>query len=384
MDKARIQTFRLVEYAAENWVDHARFEDVSSYIEDGMDLLFDEDKPHFAIWVWVCNMDEHCEGYFYTDGPEQPDAVPLYYAALCGFRGLVERLLTAHPQDLDAEGGVWGAPLNAALGKGHLDIALFLMDRGADGENGGNMTALYMASALGYTDVVRSLIDHGADLNAICEEIADGNDVKWSPLHVAIDEERRDIAVLLLERGADTEARNGRDQTALYVASSCRCADIVRQLIRHGADLNVECKDTDMYGNDVRWTLLHVAIREGTPLIARTLLEHGANPNGQDNLGKTALHLTHRRRSTDVELLLEYGANVEVRDKDGWTPLHTAAHHHNLQVVVALLSHGADPDAQTNEGETTFQLAKGHRPWASKEVQAQIIRLLYERTGERT
>jgi len=461
MDEDKVQTFPLAMYAAEHWVEHARFEDVSSYIQGGMDLLFEKDKPHFANWVWVYNMDEYCEEYFYTNGPEQPDAVPLYYAALCGFRGLVERLLVAHPQDLTAEGGDWGAPLNAALGKGHLEIALFLLDRGADGENGGNVeqtglyialsrgyagvvqslidrgadlnaickdynedaddvkwtalhgsiykgrrdiailllergadteilssldqTALFMASSRGYSDVVRTLIDRGAGLNTICkDDNEDADGVEWTALHVAIYKERQDIAILLLERGADTETRTSVDETALYMASSRRCADIVRQLIRHGADLNVECEGVDEYENDVKWTPLHVAICRGTPPIARTLLEHDANPNAPDNLGATALHLaSRRRRITEVELLLEYGAKVDVRDNDGWTPLHEAAHFLDLQVVVVLLNRGADPHAQTNNGETPIQLADVPHPWVSKENKAQIIRLLSERTGER-
>jgi len=460
MDKAKIKNFPLAEYAARYWVDHARFEDVSLYIQDGMDLLFDKDKPHFSTWVWVYDMDEYGEEDFFMWCPD-----PLYYAALCGFRGLVERLLTAHPQDLNAKVGDWGPPLNAALAKGHLDIALFLLDRGADGQNGGkmyqtglyiasssgyagvvrslidrgadlnaicedhddgyyvvkrtplhiatykgrrdiamlllecgadteilssfNQTALYMASSRGCADVVRSLIDCGADLNAICKNYPDGDDVKWTPLHVAIAEERRDIVVLLLECGADTEARSSWDQTALHVASSRRCADIVQQLISYGADLNAECKRIDWYDpyeNDVKWTPLHVAIRDGTPPIARTLLEHGANPSAPDNLGTTALHLASRRGWREVrfvELLLEYGANVDARDKKGWTPLHEAAYHLNLGVVVVLLNRGADPHAQTNEGRTPIQLANAALPWLSKEGQAQIIRLLSERTGER-
>jgi len=463
MDKAKIQTFRLAKYAARHWVEHARFEDVSSYIQDGMDLLFDKDKPHFAIWVWVYNMDNYRQIYFSTGRPEQPDAVPLYYAALCGFRGLVERLLTAHPQDLNAKGGDWGAPLNAALTKGHLDIALFLLGRGADGQNRGPMdqTGLYIASSRGYADVVRSLIDRGADLNAICQDYdehgevkwtplqvaisqerrdivvlllergadmeilpsslnqtalymassrgcadvvrllidrgadlnaicedyhEDACDVKWSPLHVAIYTERRDIAVLLLESGADTETRSCWDETALYMASSRRCAYIVRQLISYGADLNAECDGHDEYGNDVKWTPLHAAILTGTPPIARTLLEHGADPNAPDNLGNTALHLASHQgwgeEVTFVELLLEYGANVDVRDKKGWTPLHEAAYHLNLEVVVVLLNHGADPRAQTNKGETPIQLANAPFRWASED-QAQVIRLLSLCTRER-
>ena len=389
MDRAKVQTFHLAMYAAKHWVEHARFEDVSSCIGDGMDLLFEKDKPHFSIWVWVYNMDEYCEQYFDTARPEQPDAVPLYYAALCGFRALVERLLTAHPQDLDAEGGDWGAPLNAALGKGHLDIALFLLDRGADGENGGEKTGLYSASSRGYADVVRSLIDRGADLNAICEDsgyVEGGSAIRWTPLHVAIDEERRDIVILLLERGADMETRSSCDETALYTASSRRCADVVRQLISHGADLNAECQTINEYADVVEWTPLHVAIFSGTPPIGRTLLEHGANPNAPDNLGATALHLAsrvHESGTTEVELLLEYGANVDVRDAVGRTPLHEAAYWGNLEAVVVLLNRGADPHAQTNNGESPIQLADVPHPWVSKENKAQIIRLLSERTGER-
>jgi len=388
MDKAKIQTFRMAKYAAKHLVDHARFEDVSSCIQDGMDILFDKDKPHFAIWVWVHNVDRYLKYYVYTDRPEQPDAVPLYYAALCGFRDLVERLLAAHPQDLNAKGGAYGAPLNAALGKGHLDIALLLLDCGADGENRGKLgqTGLYIASSNGYADVMRSLIDRGADLNAICKDYNEQRyEVKWTPLHKAIYKGRQDIAILLLERGADTEPRSSRDRTALYLASSRRCTDVVRQLISNGADLNAECPDIDMYHNHVTWTPLHVAIYRGTPPIARMLLERGANPNAPDNSGATPLHLASCRGAvTEVELLLEYGANVNLRGESGWTPLHRAAHHLNLEVVVVLLNHAADPRVQTNYGNTPLWLAKELAFWAPKEDQEQIIQLLYELTGERT
>ena len=539
-DAAKIKRFPLAEYAAKHWMDHARFEDVSSYIEDGMDLLFEKDKPHFATWLGVYNIDKHGMYTSRTSRSEQHYTVPLYYAALCGFCGLVERLLTVRPQDLNAKGGNWGSPLNAALSKEYLDITLFLLHRGADGENAGEMgqTGLYIASSCGHADVVRSLIDRGADLNAICKDYNDehrddikwtplhvaiykqrreiavlllerganteilsslnqtalyiassrgyadgvrslidrgadlnaicddfdadygdsGNVVKWTPLHVAIYEGRRDIAitilerganteipsslgrtplymassrgyanvvrslidrgadlnaickyydehdnswewtplhvaihkqrqdivVLLLERGADTETRSSRDETALYMASSSRYADIVRQLVSHGADPNAECKAFDVDHDDVKWTPLHVAIYEGAPPIVRTLLEHGADPNAQDNLGATALHLaSYSGEVTIVELLLDYGVDVDVRDKKGWTPLHEAAYWGNLEVVVVLLNRGADPHAQTNNGKTPILLANTPYWWASRDDQAQAIRLLSGRTGER-
>jgi len=371
MDKAKIQTFHLAEYAAKYWVEHARFEDVSSYIQDGMDLLFDKDKPHFGIWVWAYDVDQYFKEYFYTDGPEKPDAVPLYYAALCGFRGLVERLLTAHPRDLNVAGGNWGAPLNAALSKGHPDIALFLVGRGADGENRGKVdqTGLYIASSRGYAGVVRSLIDRGADLNAICkgDDEHDG-DVKWAPLHVAIHEERRDVAILLLEGGAHTETQSSREKTALYMASSRGHADIVQQLIGHGADLNVKCRDRTNYGYGVTWTPLHAAIHNDHRDAALLLLDGGANTETWSNRDKTALSMASSRGCADINIvrqLISHSADLNAECEDWnqydrdvkWTPLHVASYDGFPLVTRMLLEHSANPNAPDNLGRTALYFA---------------------------
>jgi ankyrin repeat protein len=379
IDEAKIKNFPLAEYASIHWVKHAQFEGVSSYIQDGMDLLFEKDKPHFATWIWVYDIDMGIYPPNREFRPEKLDRVPLYYAALCGFGSLVERLLTAHPQDLDAEGGRYGASLNVALAKGHLNIARFLLDHGAVGDTMGfrKQTALYIASSRGHADVVRSLIDRRADLNATSwDRKGFRGEVGWAPLHAAVDKNRRDIVLLLLEHGADPEIRSSGDETALYVASSGGCVDVVRQLVSHGADPNAECESLHAHG-----TPLHAASYHGRPEIARVLLEHGANPNAPDLSGGTALHLASEIPA--IDLLLEHGVNVDIRDKEGWTPLHKAAYNLNLKVVVVLLDRGADPHAQTNKGETPFQLANAPPEWISKEDQAQIIQLLSERTGER-
>ena len=443
IDEAKIKDFPLAKYAAMHWVEHAEFEDVSSYIGDGMDILFDKDKPHFATWVWLSDID--------FDGPRPENLVPLYYAALCGLDGLVERLLTAHPQDLDAKGGGHGAPLNAALAGGHLNIAQFLLDHGAVGDTIGfeGQTGLFIASSLGYADIVRSLINHDANLNVRCKDYdMEFHEVWWTPLHAAIYDNHLDMVHLLLEGGADPEARNSEDQTGLFMASSRGHADAVRLLIDGGADLNAKSRDWTEYGIEVEWTPLHAAIykerqdivllllergsdpeirssqdetalyvassckcanivphlishgadpsaeceflhstplhvasRHGSLEITRMLLEHGANPNAMNYSGGTALHVVSK--ITVVGLLLEYGVNVDVRDKERWTPLHKAAFNLNLQVLEVLLDRGADPHALTNDGKTPLQLADVPYYWASKKDQAQIIQLLSERTGER-
>jgi len=267
-DRTNIQNFPLARYAAEHWADHAQFEDISTDIRDGMDRLFNRDKPHFAAWVRLYDMDGHdsqrnedgkddkldLEDIILTD-PKRPHTVPLYYAALCGICDLAERLLAAYPQDLNAQGGVHGAPLNVALHKGHLNIALLLLGHGADGENGGKagQTALYMAASCGYTEVMQTLIDHGSELSAQCDDWDDDREemVTWTPLHVVSNNGRLEIARMLLGNGADANYQGNRCSSPLNIASHCRYTDLVRLLLDHGTDL----KESDELGQ----TALHKA-----------------------------------------------------------------------------------------------------------------------------
>jgi hypothetical protein len=57
VDRDNIKDFPLALYAAQYWPTHARFENASSRIMDGMKCLFDAEKPHFAAWLWIYNED---------------------------------------------------------------------------------------------------------------------------------------------------------------------------------------------------------------------------------------------------------------------------------------------------------------------------------------
>ena len=114
IDRDTIGHFPLAPYAARHWVDHAQFRNVSSHIEEVMERLFDPAKPHFAAWVWLHDIDRHWIKPMSKIHPTRPEAVPLYYAALCGFRGLVEHLIAAHSQDVNSRGGSHTTPLHAA------------------------------------------------------------------------------------------------------------------------------------------------------------------------------------------------------------------------------------------------------------------------------
>jgi ankyrin repeat protein len=73
-------------------------------------------------------------------------ATPLYYAALYGFSGLISHLVAKRAEDLNAKGGYYGTPLHASSYKGHVDVALALIDAEADMKaTYGNKTLLHAA-----------------------------------------------------------------------------------------------------------------------------------------------------------------------------------------------------------------------------------------------
>jgi hypothetical protein len=152
----------LTEYAAEHWVDHAQFEHVSTHIQDGMQRLFDPEKPYFGAWLELYDIDKSWDslGGLYTGG-KTPRGPPLYYALLCGFRDLAAYLIDENPQlrVVNARGGRKLSPLGAALHNKHF--------RGADVEiRDDDNTLLHFASVNGSFDIGQWLLTHGADVKS--------------------------------------------------------------------------------------------------------------------------------------------------------------------------------------------------------------------------
>ncbi len=79
------------------------------------------------------------------------------------------------------------------------------------------------------------------------------------------------------------------------------------------------------------------------------LLRAGADPNGSDRTGNTAVHYAAARGQGDlIETLVSYGADVNLRNRDAQTPLHTA----HPSCVLPLLQLAGDPHAKDAAGET--------------------------------
>jgi ankyrin repeat protein len=108
------------------------------------------------------------------------------------------------------------------------------------------------------------------------------------------------------------------------------------------------------------FTALGLASFFGHYMVAKQLLDKGANPNtASNNPFKVApIHSACAISAVDLaELLIKYGANVNAKQMHGVTPLHSAAHNGQTKLVRLLIDHGADINAKTDNGQSPLLLA---------------------------
>ena len=151
----------------------------------------------------------------------------------------------------------------------------------------------------------------------------------------------------LLEEGADVDAREGDDSTALHWASYHDNREIAELLIGAGAEVDA--------ANDLGVTPLWAACENGSPAMAGALLAAGADPNRALPFGETPLMTASRAGNVDVVgRLLAAGAEVDAATAEGaygeQTALMWAVAQGHAAVVEVLLAHGADVGARS----TTF------------------------------
>ena len=226
-DEDRLAVFPLALYAAEKWVDHAKFGNVASQVQEGMEELFNPTKPHLRTWIRIHNV---AEGF----GSEQIDdfsSIELYYAAVCGFSGLAKHLIIAHSLDVNAKVYDDATPLHIASYRGHADVAKVLLDYEADinAQNSGKRTPLHMASALGHPKVTQLLLERGAALD-------EQDEYMNTPLVLASYWGKLEAVRVLLAHGADVKIRDKNGSTPFQYATRRRYHDIAQLLLDHGAD----------------------------------------------------------------------------------------------------------------------------------------------------
>ena len=367
----------LAAYAAQHWVAHAQFEGVTSHVLDGMKTLFDPDKPHFAAWISLFDVDAYPGWRLASETPS-----PLYYAAFYGLHDLVRHLSSKHPQDINAIGGSYEFPLLAALRGYHFMVADTLLQHGGNVDVRGKSGQTALHKIIDWhdkvpIDVVHFLLERGADVDAQRDDL-------WTPLHLAVNNGNSTVARILLDYQADVNSRNGDGQTPLHLLSGQEASQdegngcaLAVLLLERGANLNE--KDNN------NATPLHSAAYNRKHKIVRVLLDHMPNANAKTDSGETALHgvsyLKYESQADGVrvaQVLLACGVDVNAQRKDHLTPLHVASFYGKSDIAQLLLDHGADANVESDEGETALHRVSCGE-YEIQEAGVRVARLLLER-----
>ncbi|KAF5694079.1 beta transducin [Fusarium denticulatum] len=237
---------------------------------------------------------------------------------------------------------------------------------------------LLWAAANGKNGILQLLIDKGADLEAR------NPDNSYTALMYAAEYGQVSAAKSLLDCGAMLEAQDKNAYTPLLLAASVWYVPITSFLLDKGADIEARASngstplsiaareenegvvkvllekgaDTDVKDHNGDTPLLRACLN-GHVGIVRMLIDAGANIQTQTRYGSTPLAVAARKgREGVVKLLLEKGADIDVKNHNGDTPLSRACLNGHMGVVRILIEEGADVDVKNKKGKTPLQLAE--------------------------
>jgi len=129
-------------------------------------------------------------------------------------------------------------------------------------------------------------------------------------------------------------------------------------LLDQGAEVNAKTKRGR--------TLLHWTASRNSAMVTKTLIENGADAKAKDNRGRTPMHIAADHGNDKVaQVLIEHGAKVNAKDNDDRTPLDLACNHsyifYNKPAIITLLrAHGAKTGAEL-EAKAKAMLQKTHK-----------------------
>ena len=270
-------------------------------------------------------------------------ATALLHAAQRGLPDMVAALLDAGANPRAVDDVRRGAMIFGA-GSGNAQVMRLLLATGLKGDEADRYgdTALMAAAASGNPESVRLLLSKGARVNARnCRRqtallsAADGDpgfcygDSGRENPEVPEEVIQRDVVVrILLDAGADINARNWYGETALFSLED----EAVQELIRHR--INLETRDPN--GETALVSTVAASI-------AAILISAGANVNSQDDKGETALMKAAERHYVDkLDVLVKApGIRLELRDKKGETALMKARAARFEDCISILVSAGA-------------------------------------------
>ncbi|XP_067653128.1 serine/threonine-protein phosphatase 6 regulatory ankyrin repeat subunit A-like [Haliotis asinina] len=250
--------------------------------------------------------------------------------------------------DIDSRGGNGTTPLMSAALFGKMDVFCFLMKIGADmsKENDDGQNILHVSCQGGNVEIVEYVIKH----TCLYINSTDKNGI--TPLMLAAGYRNNVVFHFLIERGADTLAKDSTNRNVLHWASQGGNVKIVKYILTQNI--------IDINGNDDnKMTPLLLAAYHGNSDVLELLIEKGANALAVNRKSRNSLHLSCTGGHVDAAKYVLNQTSVDINSKDceEMTPVMLAASHGKSEVFDMLIKKGADLSVIDKNGDNILHWA---------------------------
>ncbi|XP_076447039.1 uncharacterized protein LOC143284248 [Babylonia areolata] len=219
---------------------------------------------------------------------------------------------------------------------------------------------LHMSVRKGDTSAVERLISNGTDINCLF--------YGWTPLQLAIDVGKQDMAKLLINSGCDVQFHDRNNRAPFEEAVVKKQPEVVKALMLKGVSGDILLSSGH--------TPLTYAVEKESKDLVQVLVQGGVDVNKINSQGQTAVYLAAKKGNEGlVKALVSAGADINQSCKEeggSHTPLMAASASEHKQVVSYLSKQkGCDLDFQDSDGWTALWHAYSN---ASEDICAVLLR----------